>query len=632
MGYIPIGGTSEPVVESFINLTDTPESYVGHSLKVPRVKVDESGLEFFALESVPGEYEKVDTYAELPDVAEKAGDIYIVLQSTGVYLINRHEKGMYYSDGITWTRLGNIIAYFNSSNFELYDNTDNTKQLGFDLTGIATATKRSLTIPNKSGTIALTDDLHSQNTDQYLDLGGDAEVSALQAKGAYNHSLAAHAPTDAVSLATVKADEDISDSLSKKHAHSNQSDLDNVSGTNTGDQNLSGYATLDQAIPQTFVNGVPLLEPQRSIEQMHELVDKHYVDSAVASLGARFYMTNVDSGIEDYKDTDLTNPIAVFSNTYASLTTDQYIAGWIEEEEIGQKLISGIFTWKVFAERTSGTRELRIYWKLFERTAAGVEIEIATSAVSDSITGKRLLNVPLNLAVDYVPSETSRIIGKVYAVVGTSGVSPDLTLYGGGVNAGYWEIPANLEIIKDIFIPFAGANKDVDLGSQNLETTGTLTGQNLSGTNTGDQTLPTRDSLGLDTDDTVTFANLSGTNTGDQDLSVLATKKHLEQTIQTLTDAESISWNMNSGGIAVVTLGGARTLANPTNVVAGGLYRLIAKQDGVGSRTLAFGTNFKFPGAVVPVLTSTASAVDIFEFIAETDSILRCVNFIADSK
>lgn len=40
-----------------------------------------------------------------------------------------------------------------------------------------------------------------------------------------------------------------------------------------------------------------------------------------------------------------------------------------------------------------------------------------------------------------------------------------------------------------------------------------------SGTNTGDQTLPTRDSLGLDTDDTVTFANLSGTNTGDQDLS-----------------------------------------------------------------------------------------------------------------
>lgn len=42
--------------------------------------------------------------------------------------------------------------------------------------------------------------------------------------------------------------------------------------------------------------------------------------------------------------------------------------------------------------------------------------------------------------------------------------------------------------------------------------------QNTSGMNTGDQVLPTRDSLGLDTDDNVTFANLSGTNTGDQDV------------------------------------------------------------------------------------------------------------------
>lgn len=49
-------------------------------------------------------------------------------------------------------------------------------------------------------------------------------------------------------------------------------------------------------------------------------------------------------------------------------------------------------------------------------------------------------------------------------------------------------------------------------------------GLTLSGTNTGDQILPTRDSLGLDTDDTVTFENLSGTNTGDQDLSGLLPK------------------------------------------------------------------------------------------------------------
>ena len=44
----------------------------------------------------------------------------------------------------------------------------------------------------------------------------------------------------------------------------------------------------------------------------------------------------------------------------------------------------------------------------------------------------------------------------------------------------------------------------------------------VAGTNTGDQVLPTRNSLGLDTDDTVTFANLSGTNTGDQNAAGVA--------------------------------------------------------------------------------------------------------------
>jgi hypothetical protein len=51
----------------------------------------------------------------------------------------------------------------------------------------------------------------------------------------------------------------------------------------------------------------------------------------------------------------------------------------------------------------------------------------------------------------------------------------------------------------------------VDLSAQDLTDIG-----NLSGTNTGDQTLPTRDSLGIDTDDAVTFAALtcSTLNTG----------------------------------------------------------------------------------------------------------------------
>ena len=103
-------------------------------------------------------------------------------------------------------------------------------------------------------------------------------------------------------------------------------------------------------------------------------------------------------------------------------------------------------------------------------------------------------------------------------------------------------------------------------------------------------------------------------------------------TIQTLTDASSISWNLSNGEIGIITLGGARAIANPTNIVAGGSYKLIVKQDATGSRTLTYGTYFKFPGAVTPVLTSTASGVDMIEFFAESTILLRCTNVIYDSK
>ena len=45
--------------------------------------------------------------------------------------------------------------------FEIYDNTDNTKKLAFEASGITTGTTRTLTIPNANGTIALTSDLAS---------------------------------------------------------------------------------------------------------------------------------------------------------------------------------------------------------------------------------------------------------------------------------------------------------------------------------------------------------------------------------------------------------------------------------------------------------------------------------------
>lgn len=86
-------------------------------------------------------------------------------------------------------------------------------------------------------------------------------------------------------------------------------------------------------------------------------------------------------------------------------------------------------------------------------------------------------------------------------------------------------------------------------------------------------------------------------------------------TRQTLTDAASISWNVANGVTATVTLGGNRTLANPTNLRDGASYALIVKQDATGSRTLAYGTAFKWPSGAAPVLSTAANAIDLLTFI-----------------
>lgn len=90
----------------------------------------------------------------------------------------------------------------------------------------------------------------------------------------------------------------------------------------------------------------------------------------------------------------------------------------------------------------------------------------------------------------------------------------------------------------------------------------------------------------------------------------------------TLTDASSISWDLQAAQSATVTLGGNRTLSNPTNAVAGATYLLRVKQDATGSRTLAYGNNYKFPGGFTPTLTTTANAVDLLAFYYDGTNML----------
>jgi hypothetical protein len=86
------------------------------------------------------------------------------------------------------------------------------------------------------------------------------------------------------------------------------------------------------------------------------------------------------------------------------------------------------------------------------------------------------------------------------------------------------------------------------------------------------------------------------------------------QNIMTLTDLTTITMNLAQTNNFTVTLGGNRTLANATNFNAGQSGFLVIRQDGTGSRTLAYGTGWRFPSNAAPTLTTTASAVDLLVY------------------
>ena len=90
--------------------------------------------------------------------------------------------------------------------------------------------------------------------------------------------------------------------------------------------------------------------------------------------------------------------------------------------------------------------------------------------------------------------------------------------------------------------------------------------------------------------------------------------------ITALTDGATITPDFSDSNNFSVTLGGNRTLANPTNLVAGQSGCIWITQDGTGSRTLAYGSYWDFTGGTAPTLTTTANAVDCLVYAVQSST------------
>lgn len=92
------------------------------------------------------------------------------------------------------------------------------------------------------------------------------------------------------------------------------------------------------------------------------------------------------------------------------------------------------------------------------------------------------------------------------------------------------------------------------------------------------------------------------------------TIRNAAEDVQTLVDGATVDWDHALGAAAKLTLGGNRTIANPTNVRDGATAVLEIIQDATGSRTVSWGSDFRWPGDTPPTLSVAASRRDLISF------------------
>jgi hypothetical protein len=95
--------------------------------------------------------------------------------------------------------------------------------------------------------------------------------------------------------------------------------------------------------------------------------------------------------------------------------------------------------------------------------------------------------------------------------------------------------------------------------------------------------------------------------------------------ISTLSDVATIATDLSVNSTFTVTLGGNRTMANPTNLIPGQTGSIFIVQDGTGSRTLAWGSYWNFINGTAPTLSTNANSVDRVDYVVRTAGSIHAV-------
>lgn len=130
------------------------------------------------------------------------------------------------------------------------------------------------------------------------------------------------------------------------------------------------------------------------------------------------------------------------------------------------------------------------------------------------------------------------------------------------------------------------------------------------------------DTIDLSVDPSEVEATNSEMWTGTSSTKIVTPKKMWDASVtQALVDGASITIDGNTGINFSVTLGDNRVLENPTNMKTGQSGLIVITQDATGSRTLSYGSNWRFAGGAATggVLSTSANAVDVLSYYVRSD-------------
>lgn len=91
-------------------------------------------------------------------------------------------------------------------------------------------------------------------------------------------------------------------------------------------------------------------------------------------------------------------------------------------------------------------------------------------------------------------------------------------------------------------------------------------------------------------------------------------------TVATFVGSGVINLDFRVANNHEITLEGSSTLAGPVSPSGGQSGAVVIRQDGTGSRTLAYSGGWSFAGGTAPTLTTTASGVDLLIYYVTSPS------------